>query len=214
MGESVSDYAKAVIAGTSTNGLNSVVTLSITMAADGDTGLLFSRFHLRYGGTGALTTANASTHDGTSSKPGRLNLIQANGTVVKTMYLKDGSSNAAATTTAVQNVITVPKGASGEPGEFVTIHIVIDIGGNGTCPVCNGTDTACASCGGDGKVNTISYYVGDSTMPVAVVVNPAPMSFFAGIASGYLNGETGNSGSIGYLKAFTVTNGNITDYFK
>ena len=214
VGESVSDYAKAVIAGTSTEGLNSVVSLSITMAADGDAGLLFSRWHLRYGGTGTLTTANASTHDGTSSKPGRLNLLQANGTTLKTSYLKDASNTAAANTTTVQNIITVPKGASGEPGEFVTFHIVIDIGGNGTCPMCNGNGTDCATCGGDGKIATISYYVGDSTMPVAVVVNPAPMTFFANIASGYLNGEAGNSGSIGYLKAFTVTNGNITDYFK
>ena len=217
IGESVSAYATAVVNGTSTERLNNVVSLSITMAADGDTAGIISRWHLRKGGTGSINTTNASTYDGTSSKPGRLHLFQAYGTTIKTIYKPAADNTVSATSGSAKPIVTLPKGESGKPGEFVTFHVVIDLSGTETCPGCNGSglgsdNKACAACGGDGLANTIKYYVGESTSPVAIVANPAPMAFFKDIGSGYMNGESGTS--IGYLKAFTVTNGNITDYFK
>lgn len=214
--ESVGAYATAVVDGTSTEGLNNVVSLSITMAADGDTASIISRWHLRNGGTGVITTANASTYDGSNSNPGRLSLFQANGTTLKTIYNPAADNTVKANQSSAKAIASLPKGESGKPGDFVTIHIVMDISGTDTCPVCKGagtvSDAACTSCGGDGMANTIKYYVGESTSPVAIFVNPAPMAFFKDIGSGNMNGESGTS--YGYLKTFVVTNGNITDYFK
>jgi len=214
--ESVGAYATAVVNGTSTEGLNNVVSLSITMAADGDTASIISRWHLRKGGTGSINTTNASTYDGSSSKPGRLHLFQASGTTIKTIYKPAADNTISATSGSAKPIVTLPKGESGSPGEFITIHIVMDISGTDTCPVCKGagtvSDAACTSCGGDGMANTTKYYVGESTSPVAIVVNPAPMAFFKDIGNGYMNGESGTS--VGYLKSFVVTNGNITEYFK
>lgn len=218
--ESVSDYAKAVVAGTSTEGLNSVFTISITLAADENSSSLFTRWHIRNGKNATITTANAETaaKDSTpfATTAGRLSFLQSNGTMLKPMYNAAASTTVTATSGTWKNVLpTLSKGQNGEPGEFVTIHMVIDLSGEDTCPICKGAESAvasCASCGKDGKASTIKYYVGESATPLITTINPVPVLYFTTIAGGYLNGENGNG--VGYLKAFTVTNGNFTDFFK
>ncbi len=215
--ESVGDYAKAVVNGTSTADLNNTFTMSITIAAAENTGSIISNWHIRCGKNATITTKNAATAAADSTPfattAGRLSFLQANGTALKVKYNAAADNTVSATSGGTTTIASLPKGTNGEPGEFITIHVVMDLSGTDTCPVCKGAGADCTSCGGDGQANTIKYYVGESTSPVSTCINPAPMLYFTMLNSNaYLNGENGSS--YGYLKAFTVTNGNITDYFK
>ena len=216
--ESVGAYAAASIAGTSTEGLCGKLTISITMAADGNGKAPISRFHLRTNKNKTIDTGNAATASADNfATAGRLSLFQASGTTLRVVY-----NNAASGTTSTGNIIvTLPTVADeGKPADFVTIHMVITIDGTGTCPMCKGagtvSDADCASCV-DGNANTIEYYVNDDTTPVTTVINPVPMNYWTYFKNGtawrgYFNGEPGSYS--GYLKSFVVTKGNITEYFK
>lgn len=199
----VTDYVNGV------EGASGTFTISITLATDSTTARPFNQFHIRTINGTVMTTAREG---------GRLTLFTTNGNTIKTSY-KVAADNTINYAHASQNIVTLPLSSeAGTPGEFVTIHVVITIDGSGKCPVCNGTgtasDKACASCVGDGKANTLEYYVGDSPVCVASTINPAPISFWQYIVKtgGFFNGENGTNA--GYMKSFIVSSGNITDNFK
>lgn len=180
--ESIGSYVAAASAGTSTEGLNSVFTISLTLAADGDGKAPISRFHLRRGGA-KIIMSSAPWEEYSSGVPGRLTLLNAQGNTFSSYYNEDASKNS-----NVNLVVSDISGVeAGQPGTFVTIHIVVDV-----------------------EAMTMTYYVGDDATPVHTVAMPiANIDFFNGCS---FNGEPGNN--TGYLKTLVVTKGNITDYFK
>ena len=180
--ESVGSYVTAASAGTSTEGLNSVFTISLTLAADGDGNAPISRFHFRRGGTGVITSsAPWEAYD--KNKPGRVTILTAQGNTFSTYYNEDASKNSN-DNLVVSDISGVE---AGQPGTFVTIHIVVDV-----------------------KAMTMTYYVGDNATPLYTVNMPIKnIDYFNGCS---FNGEPGSN--TGYLKTLVVTNGNITDYFK
>lgn len=186
-----------------------VFTFSITIAADSNDLDCLDYLAWRNGGQGHIAAPNGVLNSG-----GRLNFLRGdkNGTIY-------AGSNVACTAVG-QTVLLATSSVSGEgPGSFVTVHIVFDFTNEAACPVCGGdgksgtkNDTDCTACGKDGKCNTMTYYVGESTAPVATVVCPVSDTFFT--AGSFDASGTAVAGTVSYMKSMVVTKGNITDYFK
>ena len=207
---------------------NGIFTVSLTVAGDSNlTNPTFSGYNFRSGAQKMYTTAEAKTEvSGTAyvfgskyydadgklleySTFGRIRLLGNNDktTGVYSYVREDGKA-------AGQKLLSdLSATMYSDIGTFVTVHVVFDFSGNADCPTCKNDATAkttCGVCNKTGKTYTVSYYVGNSTVPVQVHKSNVSPSFMQAAYIEHMGLENAKS----YFKAAVVTQGNITNYFK
>ena len=190
--DALGSYIKPIV-----EGGQRVFTLSVTVATDSDSYQAVRDWRLYISGSENIVETSSES----VKNNGRLGILTYNSSKANNTNRNTLVTFYNADATATSDRITVKAldrtSAAGTPGAFTTVHMVINLDGDSKDP----TNT----------VGSITYYLDDSTEPVATVKMHASDRFFTHGGMRLYSGGLTNAKSAIYLKNFVVTPGDIVN---